>query len=368
MGREIRMQVKLEKVKPGHILSENIIGRSGQPIMLKGTQLQEEYLEILQHFLVETVDVHHQSNDEEGNNKSGHEDIVQGNGMNHSLQQFKEAYIGAVAAFKKQFEQWKSSIPVYIPDVRDLIIPILERLETVDDSIIFHLPDLIDDPKNYLYHHCVSTALISARLAKALGYMKGEWIQVGLAGLLSDCGMSKINEELLEIQGPLTPNQLKQIQKHPTLGYHMIRDLPALTSGVQLAVLQHHERANGGGYPLGMTLNKIHRFANIVAVADVFHAIVSVKSYREAKGAFAGVEELLKGRIRLYDSEAVDTLIHFFIEWIKGATVRLNNGEMAEILFISQSHPTRPIIKVIQTGEVYALAQNTDLSIQSVLV
>ncbi|MFD1337413.1 HD-GYP domain-containing protein [Oceanobacillus iheyensis] len=367
------MKMKTSHLMPGYVLQKDIIGKSNRPIALKGTELTENDIQIIQKFLIDTVDIDTLVTDNKPSNKVNEhskEEAVD-NIHSHSVQEkkngfFLKEYRKAVSAYKDQFLKWQQSMPVSIPDLRNAIIPLLEQLEQLDANVIFSLHQFART-EEYIFHHSVATSLISAFIAKEMGYRRGEWIQVGLAGVLCDCGMAKLDIDVIQKQGPLTSKEFKNIKKHPQTSYVMIKDLPSLTSGVQLAVLQHHERGNGEGYPLGMTLNKVHPYARIIAVADSYHAMATTTCYRKARNIVNVIEELHVSTIRLYDPDVVNTFMNIFSNWLENSKVVLNNGVEGEIVFVNKHEPTRPIVKSNNSNDIFSLEQLPELYIDKIL-
>ena len=76
-------------------------------------------------------------------------------------------------------------------------------------------------------------------------------MQLGLAGVLADCGMAKINTSITEKAAFLTKNEFNEVKKHTVYSYQMVQDTPLLRQEMKLAILQHHERLDGSGYPRG---------------------------------------------------------------------------------------------------------------------
>ncbi|MFS0749707.1 HD-GYP domain-containing protein [Oceanobacillus sp. 1P07AA] len=369
------MKMKTSHLMPGYVLQKDIIGKSNRPIALKGTELTEHQIQMIRKFLVDTVEIDEPLSGNKPSKKVKKETeeekeavvnirstSLQDKGNEHFLKEYKKA----VNAFKGQFQQWQQSMPISIPDLRDAIIPLLEQLDNLDAHVIFSLHKYARS-EEYIFHHSVATSLISAFIAKEMGYRRGEWIQVGLAGALCDCGMAKLDTDVIEKQGPLTSEEFKNIKKHPQTSYVMIKDLPSLTSGVQLAVLQHHERGNGEGYPLGMTLNKVHPYARIIAVADSYHAMATTTCYRKARNIVNVIEELHVSTIRLYDSDVVNTFMNIFSNWLEHSQVILNNGIPGEVVFVNKNEPTRPIVKSNESDDIFSLEQLPELYIDKII-
>ena len=95
---------------------------------------------------------------------------------------------------------------------------------------------------------------------------------IGVSGLLHDIGKTMIPNEILNKPGRLTDDEFNIMKKHSVYGYNMLKDRKDLNNSILMGVLQHHERIDGTGYPLGFDSPEICQFAKILSVADVYDA------------------------------------------------------------------------------------------------
>jgi len=129
-----------------------------------------------------------------------------------------------------------------------------------------------------------------------------------ISGLLHDIGKVGVPVEILAKPGRLTDAEMALIRRHPQTSYEVLKviDFPW---PVAEAILQHHERLDGSGYPRGLKGKEIIREARILAVADVVDAMINHRPYRPARSIEEVKEELRKGRGKLYDPEVVDACL-----------------------------------------------------------
>ncbi|MFQ5430234.1 MAG: HD domain-containing phosphohydrolase [Phycisphaerae bacterium] len=106
--------------------------------------------------------------------------------------------------------------------------------------------------------------------------------ELGLAGLLHDLGKIGIGSDLLNKPTPLSPEEIQLLRHHPIESIRLLGDDPAITSSVRRMILQHHERFDGRGYPLGLTGEEILTGSRVIAIVDCFHALVGRREYRGA--------------------------------------------------------------------------------------
>jgi HD-GYP domain-containing protein (c-di-GMP phosphodiesterase class II) len=139
----------------------------------------------------------------------------------------------------------------------------------------------IDAKDRYTCGHSERVALLARTLAGALGLPAAERDRIHIAGLVHDVGKIGVPEAVLTKPGKLTDAEFALIRQHPRIGHTILRGIPLLAD-ILPAVLHHHERWDGRGYPDGLTADNIPVYARIIAVADTFDAMSSNRSYRPA--------------------------------------------------------------------------------------
>lgn len=352
------MRVKPSQLVTGCILLNDVIGKTDQPIMTKQTVLSKKHITVLKKFLVDYVDVSRKLNNGEVFEPAVHE-------TKQPSASFLTHYLSVVDAYKNLFTGWQNNVPIDMASIRNTLMPLLERM--TDITRVVHTLHRYATKKDYFFHHGVSVAILSAYIGKKMGYSKGEWLQLGLAGFLSDIGMAKIRPDIRFKTDVLNDAEYQEVKKHPIYSYRMIEQQPTVSHAAKLGILQHHERVDGSGYPLGLKKNKIHRFARIIAVCDIYHAMISERYYKDKQSPFLVIDELHREQFSKLDPQIVQTFIESLINLSTGVHVRLSNGQTGVIVFIQPNAPTRPIVKLDANGDMIALQDNPDLFIAETL-
>jgi HD-GYP domain-containing protein (c-di-GMP phosphodiesterase class II) len=166
--------------------------------------------------------------------------------------------------------------------------------------------------RNYsLYNHSVNVCLLAVAMMLFLKKSNRESRLLGSAALFIDLGMTRISEGILDKTGGLTPEEWEETKKHPLIGKQMLRchsTLPA--EGVQL-VMEHHENADGSGYPEGLSLTRQHPWTRILRLLDAYDALTTFRSYRAAQTPFAALKFLQKQESCWGPIFEPRTLMHF---------------------------------------------------------
>lgn len=356
------MIVPVRSLREGYVLKKDVYSLATTPLIKSRTVLKENHLTFLRAFSIKEVEID-SMNEADLVETSDSEEVAEE--VRHTDQSFFYRYNQAVQTFKRQFESWQAGMPVAIHDIRNMIVPLFE--DVIGAPVYLLALHEYNHPKDYRYHHAISVGLFSASLAHKLNYEAKDWIQIGLAGVLADIGMAKVSPTLLDKSGPLTAAEYNEIKQHPVHSYQMIKAVASLNDAVKLAVLQHHERLDGEGYPFGSNQSKIHPYSEIIAIADVYHAMSSEREYRAKHSIFFILEEMRRQRFGLLNVSIVLTLTELLLQHSNGATVRLSSGETGEIVFINPQDLTRPMIKLTDSNEIMNLQQAPHLHIEDLL-
>lgn len=364
------MRVEPSQLVPGCVLLKDVIGKLNRPIVPQHTVLTDEHITLLQKFLVETVDVSSKLAEGEvfkpkllPREEVKKEQQTTSNEQNS--ESFEDHYKNAVNSYKILFIKWQSNLTIDMPEVRKVLIPLFERMDDISSAVytLHHYAT----KKDYIFHHSVAVGILCAYLAKKMGYEKGEWLQIGLAGFLSDCGMAKLDASIIEENKPLTFTELQELKKHPTFSYRFVEKVPTITKEVKLAVLQHHERMDGSGYPLGLSKEKIHIYARIIMVCDMYHAMTCERLYKEKQSPFKVIEKLQSEKFSKLDHQVVQSFIDSLTNFSIGTKVRLSTNQVGEIVFVEAKHPTRPMVRFKETNEIVTLKDKPSLFISEII-
>lgn len=165
------------------------------------------------------------------------------------------------------------------------------RERAAHQATIRALVRAVDIKDRYTRGHSERVGQASAMIARELG-MTGDRLEVvRIAGILHDVGKLGVPTRLLRKDGPLTPQERRIIELHPEYGHEMVRGIGFLGEA-RTAILHHHERVDGRGYPYGLTGEQIPALARVVAVADAFDAMTSTRSYSRSRPVPVALAEL----------------------------------------------------------------------------
>lgn len=196
-----------------------------------------------------------------------------------------------------------------------------------------------------VYGHCLNVALIARMMGKWLHFSDEDRDILTLCGIFHDIGKTSIPDEILNKPGKYTDEEFAMIQSHPTASYNIIKDLN-IDERIKKAALQHHERADGSGYPNKLKADEIDDFAEIIAIADVYDAMTAARSYRSPLCPFQAINMFEKDGLQLYSPKYILTFLSRIASTYQNNRVLLNNGQSANIVMINSRHLTRPMVQL----------------------
>ena len=211
--------------------------------------------------------------------------------------------------------------------------------------------------EDYLFNHSVNVAII--------GNLIGKWFDLGkedikilpLGGLAHDIGKLKIDKKILDKPEKLTEEEFEEVKKHPSYSHKILTEMGYNEEKLLRAVTLHHEREDGTGYPLGIKSKNIPIHSKIIAIADIFDAMTSNRVYDKKMNIFKVMEKFQKETFGKLDYKMVTLFIKKFLEFYIGSEVTLNTGDKAKILNFNSFEITKPILmtgeeKIIDTSRV----------------
>ena len=184
----------------------------------------------------------------------------------------------------------------------------LKTSKHVKSMLIQTLQQRLSEESLETVEHAERIKVISDKIGKYLNLSEASMEELDLTAIMHDIGMISIPKEILNKSTKLSNKEMKEIQKHTEIGYHLLVSSPNL-AGIAENVLAHHENYDGSGYPQGLKGGEIPLIARIIAVADAYEAMTHFRNYREIRTSEEAMTEILKLSGTKYDPSVVHAFL-----------------------------------------------------------
>ncbi len=164
----------------------------------------------------------------------------------------------------------------------------------------------------YTHTHSINVSIYALSLGHFLGFKKDELEGLGEAALLHDLGKSNIDIKIINKNGKLTTQEFNIMKKHPVYGASIALRLGIRNKKVLEGIKHHHEKMNGSGYPSGLYKDEIPLYAKIIGICDIFDALTSKRSYKNAMTSFEALKLMKTQMGRELDIKLLDSMILMF--------------------------------------------------------
>lgn len=337
--------------EPGSIAAEDVFSRYGALVLSKNTIIDDQIKEGLIYQDIDKISVFEIEIGDEPT--SG----------NASIEVFKKSYKATVENFKTlltELAEGKDLDMDLVNSISDSVYNFVSKHE----NIVKCLSELkqVDE---YTYSHCVNVSIYAVLLSKWLNVKENEKRDIILCGTLHDIGKSKIPLSILNKKGKLTPDEYEIMKQHSTFGYEMLKSMPNISVPIKSAVLMHHERESGIGYPFGVKGDNINYYAKIISVIDVYDALTSERIYKKKSTPFDTFKEFEEMGYAYFDPKILLTFLNNISNYYIGTSVMMSNGEIGEVVYIPPGNLSMPIVKI--QDKLIDLSTREDLTIETML-
>ncbi|MCL2702246.1 MAG: HD-GYP domain-containing protein [Defluviitaleaceae bacterium] len=257
--------------------------------------------------------------------------------------------------------------------IRDGIIRKEELIGMVNDAIgiaenmgsLYQYLQLLQDKNEYTYSHCISVSMLTTEFSKWMNLNKSEIEDMIVASSLHDIGKLTIDSDILEKPGKLTDDEYGAMKQHVEHGCELL-ELGKVSDTIKLAVAEHHERMDGMGYPNGKKWDNISEFGSMLAIVDVYDALISKRSYRDAMCPFVAMEIMHRDKFHHFRYSMLEKFIENIVYIYMGAHVELSDNRQGEIVYINHLDMLRPYVRV-EGGTILNLQKIPNIKIAKVI-
>lgn len=290
--------------------------------------------------------------------------------FSESFRAFEKKYLEMFAKYK---EMMNALVNYGTPADTTVLLSIYDTLTKQVGShirMLEYLNNMVLSEDELTHTHCLNSALIAGIFADWLSMEPNEKEIAILCAYFYDIGKLKLPAGLLWKPGKLTDVEFAQIKTHPLIGFKLVQNQTNLNPHVIKAILMHHERCDGSGYPSKLKMHQIDPYARLIAIIDAYEAMTSARAYRQSLMPLQVVERFEESGLIKYDYEILRPIISRIAESQLGLKVKLSDDSVWEIFMLNQNKLSRPVLKrnnpESNTLEFLDLQKRQDLEMQSI--
>ncbi|WP_371375974.1 HD domain-containing phosphohydrolase [Sporomusa aerivorans] len=348
--------IAVKDLVPGMTIGEPILSASGKILLGKDVVIAPRTIALLSMWNVSHVFV---DGETDSPSDSPPEPVPQAvpeqkipagqSSVKEEFMNFFKEYDGLVTTTSQSFDFIRNSQEIPIQELKETSFSIYSTVLSTGPAIMDYL--LVSDFNlaDKVTRHSVMVAFISSIIGRKLKMSDDQLRVLVLAGLLHDVGK-------LVIAKDADPEPKAHVINSGKLLHHV----PGLPQEVLLSAIQHHEWMDGSGFPMGSTGDKIHPYARIVAVADLFHQ----QAYEgEHANPFPVLEYMTKDLFDKLDQAVCQPFIRHVRDCLINSPVLLSDGRTGQVIFFNANKLDKPVVKT-HSGTIIDLATTKHISIK----
>lgn len=350
-------QIRLAEVQLGAKLGKSVVLDDGRVLLHSGAELTEAFIRSLEAYGVDSVYVVTEA-------ATGAFEVVSEATRRELFNEMRSVMTEISSSFTRAARSLKFPSVAFRTDGLEKTVDRVVSEVLANPRAVVTLQD-IRQLDEYTMLHSIEVCILSAILGNAMGLSRPELGDLALAALLHDIGKTAIPLEILNKPARLTPEETTIMNRHTSMGWALLRTQRGVSEEAALVALQHHERWTGpGGYPLGLSGAKIHRYARICSVVDVYDAMTADRVYRRGLSPAEALEAMTGTMREAFEPGVLKLFLECVAPFPLGLLVELSDGRRGKVVGVDQRRLDRPRIRVMldQRGAPLADPHEIDLA------
>jgi len=323
--------VSVSNLKGDEVLGKQIYAESGRVLLSAQVKLKPYYIERIKELGISSVYI---------DDDISKDVVIEESISDKTRQMGKLAVKEMIEGYCREGKSDNSSV---MKSVNSVIEDVLSN-----KNVLINVAE-ISASDNNIYSHCVNVCVLATIIGTHMGYGMSKLNDIAMGAMLHDIGKIKIMNDKKLVAELKTKEELDKYIKlmHPKVGYDLLGEQHVWNAHVKVAVLMHHERSDGSGYPLKLKSDEINQIAKIVAICDVFDNLISGRSTGECKTVYEVIEYLVGMSNIYFDEEMVRKFTANIAAFPTGSGVILSSNEKGLVVMQNNSMPMRPVVKVL---------------------
>ena len=365
---EVERKIPFKEIRPDMVLSRDVIVRNGTVLFAAGTMLNDVNFLKLKAYHVAHVFVRAASINESLPFFSDGDTAVPRREVEpikerKDFQEFEQAYEEKSKEVESVVRAISDGASINLGELQKITGGILSKLRCKSDVMTFI--STLETTSDHTFSHCTNVSLLCNLFGYWIGLDEQRLRDLTAAGMLHDIGKIQTPPNILNKQGKLTKEEYEVIKQHAADGYRILKehDIP---EDIKMAVLLHHEKTDGTGYPFGIKGDKINKMAQMVAIVDIYDAMTTNRVYRNKICPFTVIKTFERKFYGELDTELLLAFLKNIAYTYIGTWVRLSDNRAAEVVFINQQSLSNPMVR-FEDGEILDLMTRQDISVAELL-
>lgn len=331
--KDNKVFLSIDLIKPGMSTAEVVFNKYGNVMIWENIVLDEGLILRLKNNGIEGVVVYTEMSHPEERNP-----------LYNSAQHFLVAYEQDANLTKQIFQDISSGRRLDMDAANSIVGSIVAKNDdnrNIVDSIM-----RVRNIDEYTYYHSLNVSMLCMLIGRWLRLDEEHVQNLAQAGLLHDIGKTQIPLEIINKPGRLTDDEFAEMKRHSEYGYNIVNAMEEVNPEVAVAILTHHEKEDGSGYPIGLKGNQLNLYSKIITVADIFDAMTANRTYKSKDTPFQVFDLMQHGSFGVLDPVVLKVFLENITTYYIGAKVRLNTGEVGEVVFMNKMDFSRPVVQV----------------------
>ncbi len=342
------INLPIKKLRPGMITAQSIYNKKGGNYLTRGVPMTEQYINRLRKLGITHLTFTSISPDV---SILPPDDIIQEKTRIKAIHKLHDAYQTLESTGELSTDALASTS-------EEILIDILSNRSNLVQLTDLRMHD------DYTFAHSVNVAVLAAMLGARIGLPREDMLTLIMGSLLHDIGKIIVPSEILTKTGRLSDEEFAVVKAHPEAGRKKLRELPMPSASILAAIAgQHHEHMDGRGYPHHLTGDKIHRFARIAAIADVYDALTTQRSYKPAYKPHIAYKIMVKCSPGQFDESLLSIFFDNVAIYPVGTILKTTMG-YAIVKESEFGHTLTPTICVFGDANMNVLPQPFDIDLR----
>jgi len=283
-----------------------------------------------------------------------------------AIKECEKAYQNALGRVRSLTSKIQSRPLLAIEEAQVVMATMTKAILAKDDLILHLVGDDRDDMDRH--QHAISVCMLSMMIGKKLGLSSQEISNLGTAGLLHDIGKLKIPSQFYTNKDVSSAKRKFVIEKHPEYSIEFINNVPSVNADVKRLIVEHHEFADGSGYPKGLKEDKLHPHSLIVSMVNMYEKLCYPYNEKKARTPSQSLSYLFSSQKALFNSRQLSAFVKSLGIYPPGTLVALNNGQTGIVITVNTAKLLAPSVMVFDEKVPRDEAAIIDLASESVTI